>query len=132
MWTCYGDVSGDSLVPALVQDVRVPNMDHVKSLKVYDVVSRTEMKKSGRGKLIKEFAAGVEASPYAGTPPLEAFKMLIGGAASKKNAGLHIICQMRDVRHFTPRRVDICTWTSLEKILIGLRMFLAVPTSRCM
>ena len=32
----------------------------------------------------KEFATGVDASLYAGTPPLEALKMLVAHAASHK------------------------------------------------
>ena len=39
----------------------------------------------------KEFATGVDASLYAGTPPLEAFKILIGHADSDKCASLHIM-----------------------------------------
>ena len=39
----------------------------------------------------KEFATGVDASLYAGTPLLEALKMLIGEAASKKDAKLHVM-----------------------------------------
>ena len=89
-------------------------VDYLKKMKVYDVVSRREMKQSGRGKLIKgrwldvnkgdsgkpdvrsryvgkEFATGVDASLYAGTPPLEALKMLIGEAASRKSEKLHIM-----------------------------------------
>ena len=84
------------------------------------MASRTELKKSGRGKLIKgrwldvnkgdsaapdirsryvgkEFATGVDASLYAGTPPLEALKILIGHAASDKCASLHIM--LNDVKH---------------------------------
>ena len=43
-----------------------------------------------RPRLSKEFAKGVDASLYAGTYPLEALSMLIGEAASKKDAELHI------------------------------------------
>ena len=39
----------------------------------------------------KEFATGVDASLYAGTPPLEALKILIGQAASHKDADMHIM-----------------------------------------
>ena len=83
-------------------------------MNVHDIVSRKEMKKSGRGRLIKGrwldvnkgdsvtsdgrsryvgkgLATVVDASLYAGTPPLEALKMLIGVAASKKDAKLHIM-----------------------------------------
>ena len=113
-WTCYDDVSGDQLDRALFQAARELAIDFLKNMKVYDIVIRKEMKKSGRGKLIKgrwldvnkgdsvtpdvrsryvgkEFATGADASLYAGTPPLEALKMLIGEAASKKDAKLHIM-----------------------------------------
>ena len=87
---------------------------------VYDIVSRKEMKKSGRGKLIKgrwldvnnvdsvtpdvrsryvgkEFATGVDASLCAGTPPLEAIKMFIGKVASKKDEKGKPLYQLRHV-----------------------------------
>ena len=70
-------------------------------MNVYDIVSRKEMKKSGRGKLIKgrwldvskgdsvtpdvrsryvgkDLTTGVDASLYARTLPLQALKILIG------------------------------------------------------
>ena len=52
-WTCYDDVSGDRLVPALVQAARDLEIEYLQKMNVYDIVSRKEMKKSGRGKLIK-------------------------------------------------------------------------------
>ena len=68
-------------------------------MRVYEVVPRTEIYKSGKGKAIKgrwldinkgdstnpdvrsryvgkEFATGVDATLYAGTPPLEALKLI--------------------------------------------------------
>ena len=42
------------------------------------------------------FSTGVDASLYAGTPPLEALTMLMGKAASKMDAGLHI--RLSDVK----------------------------------
>ena len=45
-----------------------------------------------RGRYVgKEFATGVDASLYAGTPPLEALKILIGQAASHRDAVMHIM-----------------------------------------
>jgi hypothetical protein len=112
--TCYDDTSGDALDPKLVQEARMLEVEYLTRMKVYDVVSRKAMKESGKGKLIKgrwldvnkgdsvspdirsryvgkEFATGVDASLYAGTPPLEALKILIGQAASHKDADLHIM-----------------------------------------
>jgi hypothetical protein len=89
--TCYDDTSGDALDPKLVQEARMLEVEYLTRMKVYDVVSRKAMKASGRGKLIKgrwldvnkgdsgspdirsryvgkEFATGVDASLYAGTP----------------------------------------------------------------
>ena len=88
-------------------------VEYLTRMKAYDVVSRKAMKTSGKGKLIKgrwldvnkgdstspdirsryvgkEFATGVDASLYAGTPPLEALKILIGHAASHKADDMHI------------------------------------------
>ena len=104
-WTCYDDVSGDRIDPALVQAARELEIDYLKNLSAYDIVSRKEMKKSGQGKRIKgrcsdvnkgdsvtpdvrsrhagkDFATGVDASLYAGFLLLEALEMLIGEAAS--------------------------------------------------
>ena len=90
---CYDDTSGDVLDPKLVQEARMLEVEYLTRMKVYDVVSRKTMKESGKGKLIKgrwldvnkgdstspdirsryvgkEFATGVDASLYAGTPPL--------------------------------------------------------------
>ena len=110
--TCYDDMSGDMLDPALVEKARQLEVEYLKKMKVYDVMSRQEFKKRGQGKLIKgrwldvnkgdsgspdirsryvgkEFATGVDASLYAGTPPLEALKILMGTAAS--DAKLHVM-----------------------------------------
>ena len=112
--SCYDDVSGDVLKVELVREARALEVEYLKRMKVYDIVSRAEMKRSGRGKLIKgrwldvnkgdsvspdvrsryvgkEFATGVDASLYAGTPPLEALKMIVAEAASHKRDGLHIM-----------------------------------------
>ena len=48
----------------------------------------------------KEFATGVDASLYAGTPPLEALKIIIGEAASKKDAKRHIMLSDLKRAHF--------------------------------
>ena len=59
MWTfgerahVFDDVSGDLLDSALVKEARALEVEYLKKMEVYDVVSRKEMKKSGRGKLIK-------------------------------------------------------------------------------
>ena len=45
--TCYDDVSGDPLVPALVQEARALEIDYLTRMKVYAVVRRKEMKRSG-------------------------------------------------------------------------------------
>jgi hypothetical protein len=110
--TCYDDMSGDILDHTLVAAARKLEVEYLKRMKVYDVVSRKEFKRLGRGKLIKgrwldvnkgdsempdirsryvgkEFATGVDASLYAGTPPLEALKILMGVAASDKR--LHVM-----------------------------------------
>ena len=55
-WTCYDDVGGDLLDPALFQATRELEIDCLKKMNVYDIVSRKEVKKSGRGKLIKKRA----------------------------------------------------------------------------
>ena len=90
--TCYDDTSADILGPELVREARALEVEYLTRIKVYDVISRTEMKKSGRGKLIKgrwldvnkgdsaapdirgryvgkEFATRVDASLYAETHP---------------------------------------------------------------
>ena len=55
-------------------------------------MARHEQKPDVRSRYVgKEFATGVDASLYAGTPPLEALKMLIGEAASRKSEKLHIM-----------------------------------------
>ena len=99
---------------ALVKKARALEVEYLKRMKVYDVMRRAEFKRNGRGKLIKgrwidvnkgdslkpdirsryvgkEFATGVDASLYAGTPPLEALKLIIGEAANEKHAGMHIM-----------------------------------------
>ena len=50
---CYGDMTGDSLDPGLVQAARALDDECLKKMKVYAVVSRCEFKKLHRGKLIK-------------------------------------------------------------------------------
>ena len=60
-WTCYDYVSGDRLDPALVQAACELEIDDLKNMKVYDIVSRKEMKKSGRGKLINKDAGWMSA-----------------------------------------------------------------------
>ena len=44
--TCYDDTSGDILDPKLVQEARALEVDYFTRTKVYDLVSRTEMKQS--------------------------------------------------------------------------------------
>ena len=112
--TCYDVTSGDVLDPKLVQEARLLDVEYLMRMKVYDVVSRKAMTQSGNGRLIKgrwldvnkgdstspdirsryvgkEFATGVDASLYAGTPPLEALKILICHAASHKDDDMHIM-----------------------------------------
>ena len=111
---CYDDMSGDYLDTALVKEARALEVEYIKRMKVYDVVSRAEFKRNRSGKLIngrwidvnkgdslkpdirsryvgKEFATGVDASLYAGTPPLEALKLIIGEASNDEQAGMHIM-----------------------------------------
>ena len=57
----------------------------------------------------KEFATGVDATLCAGTPPLEALKMLIWEAASKKDAKLHIMLSDVKRAHFhAAARRELC------------------------
>ena len=104
----------DVLDPKLVQEARTLEVEYLTRMKVYDVVSRKAIKQLGRGILIKgrwldvnkvasisldirsryvgkEFATGVDASLYAGTPPLGALKILIGQAAGHKDDNMHIM-----------------------------------------
>ena len=99
--TCYDDVSGDLIKSELVQAARDLEVDSLKRMRVYEVVPRSVVRESGKGKLIngrwldvnkgdstnpdvrsryvgKEFATGVDATLYAGTPPLEALKLIMG------------------------------------------------------
>ena len=92
--TCRDDVSGDIIDSTLVQASRELEVEYLKRMRVYEVVLRTEIHKSGKGTAIKgrclginkgdstnldvrsryvgkEFATGVDATLYAGTPPLE-------------------------------------------------------------
>ena len=112
--TCYDDMSGDVLKSELVQEARALEIEYLKKMKVYDIVSRKEVLRSGKAEIIKgrwldinkgdsatpdvrsryvgkEFATGVDASLYAGTPPLEALKIIITAAASGQKDGLHIM-----------------------------------------
>ena len=107
-------MSGDVLSPELVAEAPRWEASYLKNMKVYDIMSRAEFKRQGRGKLIKgrwldvnkgdstkpdirsryvgkEFATGVDAPLYAGTPPLEALNMLVGHASSHKGEELHIM-----------------------------------------
>ena len=91
-FTCRDDVSGDIIDPTLVQAARELEVEYLKRMRVYEVVPRTEIYKSGHGKAIKgrwldinkgdstnpdvrsryvgkEFATGVDATLYAGLPP---------------------------------------------------------------
>ena len=111
---CYDDMCGDYLDTALVKEARALEVEYITRMKVYDVVSRAEFKRNRRGKLIKgrwidvnkgdslkpdirsryvgkEFATGVDASLYAGTPPLKALKLIIGEASNDEQAGMHIM-----------------------------------------
>ena len=106
--TCYDDVSGDLISPDLVQAARELEVEYLKKMRVYEVVPRSVIRQSGKGKLIKgrwldvnkgdsgkpdvrsryvgkEFATGVDASLYAGTPPLEALEIWISQAASHED-----------------------------------------------
>ena len=51
--TCHDDVSGDILNAELVQAARDLEVDYFKRMRVYDVVPRADVRKSGKGKLIK-------------------------------------------------------------------------------
>ena len=46
-------MSGDDLDTALVKEARALEVEYLKRMKVYDVMSRAEFKRNGRGKLIK-------------------------------------------------------------------------------
>ena len=87
-------------LPALADDSGI-EVDYLKGMmKLYEVVPRVDARKSGRGRLIKgrwldvnkgdsansdvrsryvgkEFDTGVRESLYAGTPPLEALKLIM-------------------------------------------------------
>ena len=90
----HDDMSGDLLDPELVQAARALEVEYLKKMGVYDIVSWAESKKAKREKFIKgrcldinkgdssrpdirtryvgkEFATGVDASLYARTPPLQ-------------------------------------------------------------
>ena len=51
--TCYDDMSGDVLSPELVAEARKLEVKCLKNMKVYDIMSRAEFTRQGRGKLIK-------------------------------------------------------------------------------
>ena len=112
--SCVDDVSGGALDEAGVRAARKLEMDYFLKMGVYEYVSREEATRSGKGKIIKgrwidinkgdsknpdyrsrfvgkEFNTGVDSSLYAATPPLEALKLLISGAASERRRGTHMM-----------------------------------------
>ena len=116
---CYDDVSGDLLPPELVRAARDLEVEYLKRMNVYEVVPRSQVRESGKGKLIKgrrldinkgdsakpnirsryvgkEVATGVDATLYACTPPLEALKLIMGIASGDRHNGLHIM--LNDVK----------------------------------
>ena len=111
---CYDDFSGDSLDPALVEAARELEVEYLKKMKVYDVVNRDEITKSGKGKLIKgrwldvnkgdssnpnyrsrlvakEFNTGVCPELYAATPPSECLRIMISKAANGCKKGVSMM-----------------------------------------
>ena len=51
--TCYDDMTGDVLSPELAAEARKLEVKYFKNMTVYDIMSRAEFKRPGRGKLIK-------------------------------------------------------------------------------
>ena len=111
---CTDDVSGAPLIEKLVVAARTLEMKFFTDMKVYDIVTKAESIKTGKGKVIKgrwidtnkgdtespdyrsrfvgkEFNTGVDATLYAATPPLEALKLLIVQAASMQKEECHIM-----------------------------------------
>ena len=112
--SCVDDTSGEVLDEAGVRAARALEMDFFHKMGVYDLVTREEAVRSGKGKIIKgrwldvnkgdsvnpdyrsrfvgkEFNTGVDSTLYAATPPLEALKLLISTAASKRHGGVHMM-----------------------------------------
>ena len=112
--TCTHDVSGAPLNVKTVEAARALEMEFFQKMRVYDIVSQAEARKSGKGKVIKgrwidtnkgdterpdyrsrfvgkEFNTGVDATLYAATPPLEALKLLITQVASMRRQGSHMV-----------------------------------------
>ena len=131
-------------------------VEYIKRMRVYDVVSRAELERNRKGKLIKgrwidvnkgdslkpdirsryvgkEFATGVDASLYAGTPPLEALKLIIGEAANDQHSGMHIMLSASSGHISTLRRSgDYYMSRFREKTQIGHLTQSGNSTLHCM
>ena len=110
------DVSGADLVPSLVQDARQLEMDYFRRMGVYrkikrppgiktiktrwlDVNKGDKSNPDCRSRLVgKEFNDGIDPSLYAGTPPLEALRMVISRAATGGARGQHKKVMVNDVK----------------------------------
>ena len=113
-WECSDDVSGAPLDEKLLREARALEMHFFEKMGVYTRVPRSEIYKTGKGKLIKgrwidvnkgdaskpdyrsrfvgrEFNTRVDPALYAATPPLEVLKLLLGDAASRKAEKVHIM-----------------------------------------
>ena len=113
------DVSGTVLDEKMVREARRVELEHFERMGVYTRVTMAEAKKSGMGKFIqgrwldinkgdkdrpdyrsrfvgKEFNTGSNPEFFAATPPLEALKLILGHAASRKAEGAHVM--MSDVK----------------------------------
>ena len=120
--TAKDDVSGTELVSGLVMRARAEEMEYFRKLGVYEVVPRSMQKLTG-GKIIgtrwvdvnkgdidnpncrsrlvgREFNVGRDDTLYAATPPLEALRVVLSHAATRKKGkgGKNKAIMINDVR----------------------------------
>ena len=110
----WDDVTGASLVAKLVQQARAIEMTFFAKMGVFAERLPRHVVKARGGKIIKgrwvdtnkgdstvpdyrsrfvgkEFNVGVDPALYAATPPLEALKLLLGHASSKRGGNVHLM-----------------------------------------
>ena len=116
---------------------------------VYEVVPRADVRKSGKGRLNKgrwrdvgkgdsenpnvrsrypgkDFAIGVDAALYAGTPPLKALKLIMGIASGNEGKGLRIMLNDARRAYFHAEAMrESSTSTFQRKIPSGFQTWLA-------